>query len=511
MYKKDIRSCCRNIFLQVIEIKGNSMQEYLVYAIIIFVPIAALMEYLLRKEGLAITYRVIIVTASLTIIISFPILMGNLGILLALILYLASIIALSWYFIMVMQGPAWYLRKGNSHADDEVFVSERLIKNTQINTLGEIEDALWLQENSDNMSVDSEAEESSSSIENMPANSTNAGDMNKMSESQQVKQDQMDEFNGETSHINETDEQPGEDLIAGADELEETAKSAAAIEDKAEELESSVLMNLDNLSKEDEPNQIEFIEKAEANERSYPDQENDDLVAQTSQFDSLETITGISQEASQTSEAEMEMLVNTETNGQEDLIEAPSVTEAVIMVEDNEQFAADNDVFIAAPAQEMETPALSELTANAEQAEATEDLSPDETQESGLNVTSETHKLDFLIENGFALKQTKSLLEAVQLFKEALELSMNEELKFLLTMEIVELYKELGMYAQAEQVLFISIGKAYTRTDIIDKIERQLSYIRLLSLELDRLGLANTPISEVPRMVKINVAEILEV
>ena len=90
-------------------------------------------------------------------------------------------------------------------------------------------------------------------------------------------------------------------------------------------------------------------------------------------------------------------------------------------------------------------------------------------------------------------------------------MAADEELRFLLIMETVNLYSDTGMYSQAEQVLFISIGKAYTRTDIIDKINRQLSYIRLLSVELDRLGLANTPISEVPRLVKLSVDEIMEV
>jgi tetratricopeptide (TPR) repeat protein len=111
-----------------------------------------------------------------------------------------------------------------------------------------------------------------------------------------------------------------------------------------------------------------------------------------------------------------------------------------------------------------------------------------------------------LIEKGFIHKFNHDLAEAAMFFAEALEICRDYELKYMLAMETVTLYKELGRYDDAEQVLQRYISKA-DRHAIIDEINLQLSYIRILNSELNRLGIPGTPIARVPRWVRINVDE----
>lgn len=442
------------------------MQEYIVYAILIFVPVGVIMEYLLRREGLALNYRMIIISSSLAIIISFPLLIGNMGIPLALIIYLVAIFVLSWYFIRAAQGSAWYIRQGNTNASDEVYVSKRMIESTRIVTLGDIEDEMWSQKNNAVLSAD-EATESAATVESLLKVSAGPEDMNYLQDSEQIEQDKI-------SLVNLQIDSPESITAIIPDISANEAEMAAKLDSKTYYKDDDLIVEdqglIKSLSHEDMSEQLLIANEVKEAE---PTRKIEDITP-IEDIAPIEDITPI-----------------------EDM--APE--EDIAPIED---ITSEEDMSLGDIALTLHEPI---------EAADPVDVLPAEKQagEGGLNTLNSEKLIDELIENAFALKQEQRPIEAVQFFKEALEMTTDEELKYLLIMETVNLYKDMGMYAQAEQVLFISIGKAYMRTDIINKIDRQLSYIRLLSVELDRLGLANTPISEVPRMVKMSVAEIMEV
>ena len=109
-----------------------------------------------------------------------------------------------------------------------------------------------------------------------------------------------------------------------------------------------------------------------------------------------------------------------------------------------------------------------------------------------------------LLDRGFACRGDK-LMEAVNSFEEALSLTSDYELKYLLTMELVDIYKDYGWYNRAVSILRSFIALPDHKSDIINEINQQIDYITLLATELDRLGMSNLPVSRVPRWVRLKV------
>jgi len=75
------------------------MGEYILYVILIFIPIGGAMAYLLYKDGFPGKYINSIVFLSLLIILSFPISMERLGGLASLIIYVLLVAVTSWYIL----------------------------------------------------------------------------------------------------------------------------------------------------------------------------------------------------------------------------------------------------------------------------------------------------------------------------------------------------------------------------------------------------------------------------
>ncbi|MDD4803175.1 MAG: hypothetical protein PHF24_09590, partial [Syntrophomonas sp.] len=117
-------------------------------------------------------------------------------------------------------------------------------------------------------------------------------------------------------------------------------------------------------------------------------------------------------------------------------------------------------------------------------------------------------EINKLIDMGFIRKSAKQYEDAVRNFALACELTRDAELKYLLTMEILNLYKDLGRYEEAENLLNINIynGKNNLQPDIINEMNRQLSFMRILRAELSRLSIPDTPLAKVPRLVQLNVS-----
>lgn len=498
------------------------MQEYIIYAIFIFFPIGILMNFLLRRQGLILKYRLIIITASLVIIISFPILMGNLGLPIALLLYVSAILALTWFFIKATQSHAWYLSQGVS-ANDEVYVSDRFIDMTKVQTVGDLEDAIWPKE-SDNEDMDASIDMSNSDTD---INDNRLDKTETLLENDSVTETTDERRNNEllSQEINyiqevKTDVQytiaavDTDDIVDPAGEQAEYL-SAFVDQNAVPEDEEHIIMEAlyinDELPKLEPDHADEIIiNEAEVNIESLSDlpSKSMELSVQTT---SLEAETELSDEDAPVPEkeiaasldsstidqdlsAELELIIDSEGHMDESL---PTFTEPLAAASLNEIENVDSDPFIDKNHQ-------AELHFEETVKEAPDSIS-------AANVNRENDRINQLIDQAFRLKNESHYMEALDFFAEALDINADEDLSYLLIMEMVNIYKDMGMYARAEELLFLSIGKAHSRTDIIDEIERQLSYIRLLSVELDRLGLANTPISEVPRLVRMNVAEIAQV
>ena len=80
----------------------------------------------------------------------------------------------------------------------------------------------------------------------------------------------------------------------------------------------------------------------------------------------------------------------------------------------------------------------------------------------------------------------------------------------MLALEIANLHKNAGHYDAAQEILAITIGNAKNQTAIIKDIKLQLSFLQVLITELDRLGLHAIPFSQVPRWVRLKVADRLQ-
>lgn len=111
------------------------------------------------------------------------------------------------------------------------------------------------------------------------------------------------------------------------------------------------------------------------------------------------------------------------------------------------------------------------------------------------------------IELGFEAKSQGDLGLAVDNFTRALRSTDDNELKHLLGMELVGILQSMGDYERAEIVLDDLIQNIDSQPDVVTELHQQRQYNNLLADELARLGIADTPIFEVPRFVRIKVRE----
>jgi hypothetical protein len=111
------------------------------------------------------------------------------------------------------------------------------------------------------------------------------------------------------------------------------------------------------------------------------------------------------------------------------------------------------------------------------------------------------------IELGFEAKSRGDMGLAVDSFARALRSTYDNELKHLLGMELVGILQGMGDYERAEDVLDDLIQNIDGQPDVVMELRQQKQYNSLLADELTRFGMADTPIFEVPRFVRIKVRE----
>ncbi|MDD3853637.1 MAG: hypothetical protein PHD40_08295 [Syntrophomonadaceae bacterium] len=115
-----------------------------------------------------------------------------------------------------------------------------------------------------------------------------------------------------------------------------------------------------------------------------------------------------------------------------------------------------------------------------------------------------------LVGRGFDYKLQGRILEAGEAFARAYELAQGEGMRCLLGLERVYIYKEIGAFSKAKEILNQLVGFTQVEPAIIREINKQIVYIEVLIRELTRLRMGNMPASSVPRLVRLKVAEEIE-
>lgn len=136
-----------------------------------------------------------------------------------------------------------------------------------------------------------------------------------------------------------------------------------------------------------------------------------------------------------------------------------------------------------------------------------EDGSETRFQEKDEGIKENTRMVNELLEEGFQHKFNEHESAAVNSFMQAYELSLDEELRGMLALEIANLHKNAGHYDEAQAILTLTIGNARNQTAIIKDIKLQLSFLQVLITELERLGLPAMPFSQIPRWVRLKVTD----
>lgn len=75
------------------------MREYIIYVILVFLPIGAIMTYLLQREGVSRRNIIIVVIISWLIIITFPLSIAKMGTFIGLLTYIAAILVMTRYLL----------------------------------------------------------------------------------------------------------------------------------------------------------------------------------------------------------------------------------------------------------------------------------------------------------------------------------------------------------------------------------------------------------------------------
>lgn len=118
-----------------------------------------------------------------------------------------------------------------------------------------------------------------------------------------------------------------------------------------------------------------------------------------------------------------------------------------------------------------------------------------------------TEQVAACLDRGFAFKEKGDLQAALLEFSKAWQETGDYELGFLLTLEIFDLYRITGNYAEAERTVTAFAGKAGNIPAIMKEIGLRIKWIKLLRNELAYLGITEMPYAQLPRWVKLKVAE----
>jgi hypothetical protein len=416
-------------------VKVMIMEEYILYVILIFIPIGGAMAYLLHKDGLPRKYINLIVIVSLLIILSFPISMERLGGLASLMIYVLLVAIIAWYILKGGGGLALF----NCRLPVVEFVKPII---SVINKKPPIESTEEILEQ-----------------EEIPEEKIDPGitPTEKKEEEQITVADEAreliepEEKIAEAQPITKVETAPGPDLAPETMlEEKETKQPMPAPEEIASSEDTTLQKDVDI--------QIEPLIQ--------------------------ETVEPILVEGDEAEIEEVELI-----EGVEQVEKVEGVTQIEEIEEVDEILEADQEDQ-SKKSETLEKLGLVEMVA-------------EDTKEAKTESQVEIMEL---IDKGFACRDINRK-ETARCFEEAWQITSDYELKYLLTVELVEIYKECGWYSKAGVILNSFIALPGHKSDIINEINRKFDYISFMAAELKRLGISDLPISKVPRWVRLKVDE----
>lgn len=498
------------------------MREYIIYAIIFFFPLGVIISYLLRKEGLKNRFIGLIVGISLIMVISFPVTMQKMGIVFALLVYLLLMGGLTGYFVRMLQDTSNFQGTEESFADiienkEELSNDIIIEQHPEIASVLELDAAIQTSPDSDTEKNELTTATNDESAD-IPEQETKSEipEVKEIHEPELILESEVVEKSEEIQNIEEIQEV---DEIQELQEIHEAEVYTQTNEELKTDLETSESVDLHSL----------ITEPVKSPETITPplDSEPDDI-----ELGELPVIEipdePIPIEILETEQLEEEVLVTEnesgETKPESDTgqdIEAykQEITEDFIETQEEEQADSIIDVSLINDKQnELDTEIVSPGEEEPLDIEVVEIKEVNEFEQRNVNdneiqqdnvgePVTEMPRINEMIEAGFACKYENRPADAARYFDDAYKLSKDSELHYMLTMEMLTLFTDTGMYYEAEQVLIRYIGNANLQPDIMNKINLQLSYIRILSAELNRLGIPNTPVTMVPRWVRLSVSE----
>ena len=473
------------------------MLEYLIYAILIFLPLGFFMARFLAKQGFAKKQITGFTVAALAAVILFPISAARMGTSSTGIIFIFVLALFSWQIVKTEQlstneelsensqfDPTVLVKREDSNKPTEVAAKETTVMSKQesVNAAEEVA-AISRQEidiseaetadlsEQPTIEVPEEAIDIISEPEMIDASEAEDIGLPEQETADVPKEEAIGIAGPETIDVPETEavdlpEQPTVDILE-----EEANKSEPEIDAPDEEDEDLLIKETADVADEEAIDSAEEIIERSEMQITGPGTIDSDIYETVENEGRLQTAL--------TYEAPVKMADDTNDSSECEetgLVEEPVTAEAVAINDfEWEEKPSDADD-------------LTEV--------------PDERED-----TDNTPAVNSMIDAGFENKINGNAREAIKCFKAALQLTDSADLKYLLSQELVLHYEILGQYTNAINVLHNIVGSGLVPAAGLDQALQQLEYFNRMIEELERLGIGEVPVSEVPRLVKIKVGQ----
>lgn len=438
------------------------MLEYIIYAGIIFIPIGYLLSLLLRRAGLSNKHIIVFLAMALLMIMSFPVTAERVGVFITGTIYVIFLIGFSWYLFKTKQFNYLHEPASDGLGNDDVLIP---VVMTEMAAANDDSDMATYATDSLSAEIEDKATELGSTSDEVTEEPQLGTDQD--SESSVLPENEIDQSQSQITHSGSVESKPGteqitEELILPENE-DHKSKSEPITGGVPEDIKleseptidgSAATKNKEDLAVDNSSIYIDNIEKADKANEAETKEENINPAEIKEQPDNIDF-------------------------DRSDQVIA-SVDEAIY------QDIVDPQINVAADAEEEEM--------------------VDQINDKGTEKEQEQEVIT-LIDSGFAFKHLGMTLQVVHKFEEALAITQSSELKYLLTMELVENYKDLGRYNDARKVLEDVLRGNPDNVAIIKQVNNNLVYLSILANELEKLGAPETPVSMVPRWVRLKVAE----
>ena len=458
------------------------MLEYLVFAFLVFVPVAGLGFYILTKKGIQRETIWIGILTALVLLVFFPPLTAWLGMwgaagFVLLIMVGAGVLISRWW---VRTEPGDLVETAlvvdeEPPADDAAVISgEEAPAAAAADEAAEIEDT-------DDVRLGAETEEPAEEVSKAEEAAGLAADEDIIS----------DELVVETALVVD-EEPPADDAAVISGEEASAADEAAEIEDT-----DDVRLGAETEEPTEEVLKAEEAAGLAADEDIISDEpvvETALVVDEEPPADDAEVISG--EEAPAADEA-------AEIEDTDDVrlgAETEEPAEEVLKAEEAAGLAADEDIISdelvveTALVVDEELPAGDAAVISGEEASA----------------AAAADDINILIERGFAAKFGENYEEAARQFSQVWQRIDTPGFFFMVGMELVSLYSRLGSYDKALEVLDRLGGDSRLSPTEVDKVARERELLQITQRLLQEIGMPDLPAANVPRLIRLKAGQELE-